>query len=168
MESILEIVIRLEHPPILDMFICSAEGRPADRSEAIWEAGMTRVVFTEIDHNYVNPVSDKYVSQIDQVFSKKGFWADGVRTASYNSPYAVFNEYMTWAAFSLYAREKYSPEVAAQYIPRMEKQMAENRGFLKFAAFNQKLIQLYDARSEGQKVEDLYPAMLEWAEKQQK
>jgi hypothetical protein len=145
------------------MFICSAEGRPADRSEAIWEAGMTRVVFTEIDHNYVNPVSDKYVEQISQVFNKTGFWADGVRTASYNSPYAVFNEYMTWAVFSLYAREKYSPEVAAQYITRMEKQMADNRGFLKFAAFNQMLIKTYDGRTEGQKVEDLYPQVLEWA-----
>jgi len=51
-----------------------------------------RRAFTEIDHNYVNPVSDNYIADIDEAMSNLGRWYKG---GSYGSPYAAFKEYMT-------------------------------------------------------------------------
>lgn len=145
------------------MFICDANGKKPETSDKVWEGYMTRVVFTEIDHNYVNGVSDNYVNQIREIFQPLSFWADEKMTAGYDSPYAVFNEYMTWAVFSLYALDTYDAVTFETVNARVEKQMVEWRGFLKFREFNQKLLELYRNRPAGKKVFELYPDMLAWA-----
>ncbi len=145
------------------MFICSAERKGGDLSEKVWEGFMTRVVFTEIDHNYVNPVSDQYAETIHKIFSDRAFWVKEELTQGYNSPYSVFNEYMTWAVFSIYALEHYDAETFDIVNARVEKQMVEWRGFIKFKEFNRQLLELYRKRPAGQKVYELYPAILEWS-----
>lgn len=40
-----------------------------------FEGELARIVFTEIDHNYVNPVSDNYKTEIDVAFRDKQKWA---------------------------------------------------------------------------------------------
>lgn len=143
------------------MFICG----PIEKSrhnEKVVEGLMTRVIFTEIDHNYVNPVSDKYVDDINVAMSNREKWANGKFTTGYGNPYSVFNEYMTWAVFTLYAKEQFNEADFKVINERVEKQMSQWRGFNYFPAFNQKLIELYDNKTKEQKIEDLYPAILAW------
>ncbi|MBL7825398.1 MAG: DUF4932 domain-containing protein [Saprospiraceae bacterium] len=147
------------------MFICSAEGKSEKLSDKLWEGLMTRVVFSEIDHNYVNPISENYLEQIDAVFDDRAFWANDTLAGSYNSPYMLFNEYMTWAVFTLYAYDHYDTETFEAINTRVEKQMDVGRGFIKFKEFNQKLLELYRNRSKEKKVFEFYPDILAWSAK---
>ena len=146
------------------LFVCSTEGREPDVPEKTWEGLMTRISFTEMDHNYVNPVSDGYLSRINKAFRNRAFWADQDRTAGYESAYAVFNEYLTWAAFTLYAREHYDAATFEAVKTWTERQMTDWRGFIRFREFNRKVEELYQKRPAGKKLYELYPDILQWAE----
>jgi hypothetical protein len=145
------------------MFICSADRRGSTLNDKMWEGLMTRVVFSEIDHNYVNPVSDTYGATINGIFDNRTFWANDEMAYSYNNPYSLFNEYMTWAVFSLYALDKYDTATFNAVNERVETQMVKWRGFIKFREFNQKMLELYRNRPAGKQVADLYPEILEWS-----
>lgn len=146
------------------MWVSDAAGYDTTRfTEAQIRGIYTGVVFTEIDHNYVNPVSDQYRSAIDAAFSHRDFWTapDG-DAANYGSPYAVFNEYMTHAAYLLYERERLGPvdfEVVKTSRMRL---MVQRRKFIRFAEFYEALTGLYDRRTRDQTLAHLYPAVLDW------
>ncbi len=142
------------------MFICPAFHLPRFR-ELVNEGLNTRIVFTEIDHNYVNPVSDKYIDGIDKAMSNRSLWADGPHTSGYDSPYAVFNEYMTWGVFTLYCYDNYEPKDFEEINYWTERLIAKGRGFLRFPEFNAKLLELYK-QAPDKKIEEFYPAMLAW------
>ncbi|QCR23592.1 DUF4932 domain-containing protein [Pontibacter sp. SGAir0037] len=144
------------------MFVCRS--KPSDKnSKALNEMQDSRVVFTEIDHNFVNPVSDGYLKQINEVFGDRQKWTKEKNgTSAYGSPYAVFNEYMTWAVFSLYCLDNFPAEEVAAFLPRMERQMENSRGFSRFGDFNKQLITLYKANPD-KKVNELYEEMLAWS-----
>jgi hypothetical protein len=40
--------------------------------------------------------------------------------------------------------------------------MVEHRGFIKFARFNQFLLDIYRNRAENQTIADLYPLIVSW------
>lgn len=143
------------------MFICGPL-ESISLSAAETEGLMTRIVFTEIDHNYVNPVSDKYLPEISSAFINLDKWADKNVTRYYPNAYSIFNEYMTWAVFTLYAYDTYPPEVFAAVNTRTETQMEKWRGFSRFRSFNQKLLELYKAKPAQMPISDLYPLMLKW------
>lgn len=130
-------------------------------SEEVIKGLNTRIVFTEIDHNYVNPVSDKYIPEIEAAMSNRSLWAGGPHTEGYGTPYAVFNEYMTWAVFTLYCYDTYAPEDFAEINRLTERLITKGRGFLRFPEFNRELLKLYQA-DPGRKIEAYYPAMLNW------
>jgi hypothetical protein len=147
------------------MFVCAAQ-QYSKYSTAINEMINSRVVFTEIDHNFVNPVSDRYLAEINRAMADKGKWADkDLAQGFYASPYAIFNEYMTWAVFSLYCYDQFPEAEIEQYMPKMEKQMIKSRGFIKFKDFNQELISLYRNNPEVG-VDAMYNHMLTWCENQ--
>jgi len=129
------------------------------------EALMTRVVFTEIDHNYVNPISDRYASQIEEALQPIENWADEKTLQFYGSPYSVFNEYITWVVFTAYALENYNQKDFEKINERIELQMSEWRGFVKFKEFNRFFVELYKNKQPNQTIEDLYPALIEWFNK---
>ncbi len=136
-------------------------------SEAVKEGFMTRVVFTEIDHNYVNPTSDEYTEEIDQIFDDREKWTKvGSWSDSYGTPYMVFNEYMTWGVFALYADDFFEGEDLDIINERMITQMEKWRGFTKFGDFTRELLKQYKNKKEGTLVSDLYPSMLEWCAEQ--
>jgi hypothetical protein len=60
------------------------------------------IVFTEIDHNYINPISDKYKQQLDEAFGSKLWAKKGSQAEGYGNGTGYFNEYMTHALFLLY------------------------------------------------------------------
>ncbi len=149
------------------MFVCRAEKYP-NRNDALNEMINSRVVFTEIDHNFINPVTDKYTQQVNKAFADRKKWVKETSsngTSMYGSPYAVFNEYMTFAFYSLYCLENFNPKDVLSMIQIMEKMMADGRSFIHFKAFNEKLISLY-ASKKSISVDELYREMLNWSEKQ--
>jgi hypothetical protein len=128
------------------------------------EAIASGVVFTEIDHNYVNPVSSKYRKKIDSVFSDREKWLlkDG-DALLYQSAEAIFNEYMTHAAFILYAFDNFSPEDFQLTKKTREDIMIRQRKYVRFKEFSDELLRLYTNRAKGRKLEDLYGDILKWA-----
>lgn len=135
-------------------------------NEEVNEINNSRIVFTEIDHNFVNLVSDKYKEQIEKVFKDLYFWKDrSFSSSAYKTPYNVFNEYMTWALFSLYSLDNYNKEDCEVAIKRMENSMENGRGFIRFSEFNKKLIELYK-QQETFDIELIYEEILTWCEKE--
>lgn len=146
------------------MWVSDAAGYDTTRyTEAQIRGIYTGVVFTEIDHNYVNPVSDRHRDVLDDALSRRDAWTapDGDAT-NYGSPYAVFNEYMTHAVYLLYERERLKPADFEVVKASRLRLMVQRRKFLRFAEFYDALAGLYDHRAPGQTLADLYPAVLNW------
>lgn len=143
------------------MFICKAE-MDSRYTPVMNELLESRVVFTEIDHNYVNPVSDTFIDKINHSFSNREKWAVGDITNAYDNPYKVFNEYMTFAVYSLYVYENYAKEELSAYLPMLENQMADRRGFVKFKDFNRTLLEKYEQNTDIT-MPALYDYILDWA-----
>ena len=118
------------------------------------------VLFTELDHKYVDTASQEYMDEISDVFSDIAPWN---RQAGYRTPWLTFSEYMTWAVFCLYANDRHSPADFTEIKRVTEEFMTENRGFLRFGEFNDQLLALYLAREQGETVSDLYEEILAWA-----
>lgn len=121
------------------------------------------IVFTEIDHNYVNPLSDIFLKVINKSFSNRAKWAKGIGTEAYPDPYAVFNEYMTFALFTLYANDHYSADDIEKFLPMFEPMMENVRGFIRFKDFNRVILEKYRENPDI-KMPYLYVSMLKWAE----
>jgi hypothetical protein len=136
-------------------------------NQAINEMLNSRVVFTEIDHNYVNPVADKYAKDINRAMKDKVKWGKGLDdNSSYADPMSTFKEYMTWAVFTLYCLDTYQESDVMTYIEHMERQMEQRRGFNNFKAFNRELMRLYLLYKKSKKSYELYPEIIEWCKRQ--
>jgi hypothetical protein len=141
-----------------------------DYERGIWEnrplaeksAYASRFVFTEIDHSYVNPTTAPYIGQIEAAMQELKDWKAEKVTGGYNSYSLTFNEYMTWAVFTLYAYDTYHSDVFERVIESQVKFMVNNRGFTKFREFNNALLSLYLKKKDGQTVADLYPDIINW------
>jgi hypothetical protein len=129
-----------------------------DTSDArLRTAQLERLVFTEIDHNYVNPATNRYEGVVRRIFSDVSAWNGDVN--NYRSPVATFNEYMTWAVFNLYAREAYDPATAAAIRENVIRSMLGRR-FGKFREFEQQVMDVYLAAGSQPCVPNLYGAIL--------
>lgn len=123
----------------------------------------SRILFTEIDHHFVNPVSELYRDNLEEILGKnRKDWVNeqtpGVE--SYPNGFSVFNEYMTWALFTLYASDYYDLTEVEKYSRRMEKQM-NMRGFTRFTDFNRALLAKYN-ENKNITMEDLTLYMINW------
>lgn len=124
------------------MFINSpADLDNTEYSEKLKEGLMSGIVFTEIDHNYVNPASDLHKADIKKLIRDKDRWATIAAQANYPSESAIFNEYMTHALFCVYVSESYEPEKGDQII-QMRIALMKRRGYPLFEKFNDKLLEL--------------------------
>lgn len=149
------------------MFICGTDryDKQADRSEKQKQGLMSGIVFTEIDHNYVNPTTGRYAKQVDSIFSNRGVWTKkGASSDFYGSGVSVFNEYMTHAAFCLWVWDSYDKETADFVVDQREDLMINRRGFIRFKEFNRGLLKLRQEHKEL-KLVDLYPYIIEWSRK---
>lgn len=112
-------------------------------------------IFTEKDHEYVNPITAKYINLVSSNFDTK-YW-------DYNSGYEdfnCFNEYMTWAVYDLFLVEKF-PDYAKELSTYWQYQNA-SRGFFAQNLFSDKVLELYQ-KNKGQKLESVYEPLLSWA-----
>jgi hypothetical protein len=147
------------------MFV-SGPGEADEVRDAIEVALLAKTVFTEIDHNYVNPTTAKFATRVSQVFADLGKWSHPENADSYPRAEFVFNEYMTWAVFLLYARDHYDGKTFEAVQQRVVNQMVQGRKFGRFREFTEELLRIYRERAPGQTIPALYPAILAWAEKQ--
>jgi hypothetical protein len=143
------------------MFVCAPDEnlQVTDKDFEIKAGQMARVVFTEIDHNYVNPLTDRYETLLISAMPSYKAW-NSQKVKYYSSSNSVFNEYMTWGVFNLYALDTYSKENMVTIIQTVEQQMLR-RNFHRFPAFNEKLMVIYKEKSKPT-IEQLYEPMLEW------
>ena len=143
--------------------------KPLDKpslSKPLIEAFSTRMLFTEIDHNYVNPISDLYLVKINKAFRKRDTWVAISKASWYKNQYSVFNEYMTWSVFILFAFDNYQDSDFVIIKNDIEDMMISYRGFHNFKAFNEKMLELYKNKTTTKLISDLYPDILEWSAKQ--
>ena len=127
------------------------------------------ILFTEMNHGFINPTADPYGREIADAFANRDFWAvKGKASDGYGNPAALFLEMMNWALVSLYAWDQAPEKDRAALIANVETVMVRNRGFPQFAAFQDQLLKLYRERPAGVTLADLYPAMIAWAAEHQK
>ncbi|WP_299125009.1 DUF4932 domain-containing protein [uncultured Tenacibaculum sp.] len=127
------------------------------------EAILSRVVFTEIDHNYVDPTTDKF-NEISTLLTPLSCWNS--KRDWYNSSYRTFSEYMTWGVFTLYLYDNFDKEVFEKRNEAMVNFMiSENRGFIKFKEFDSFILNWYK-NNPNASLEKLYPAVIDWVKKQ--
>lgn len=148
-------------PPNTDLYTLS------DHDLLILTSKVEREVFTEIDHNYVNPISDKYITEIEEAMPDYRTWNHQKR--GYSNSLSTFNEYMTWSLFSLYVLDHYPEDLVEEIISSQENFMVERRKFIHYKSFDRKMIELYEGQKDkGQSVEieSLYPSILKWVAEQ--
>lgn len=122
------------------------------------------IVFTELNHGFVNPTADRHAEQISTCIGERGFWTvPGTQSDHYPSAQSVFVEMMSWALVALYA-DVAAPESGREAISRrLDAYMgAEGRGFSQFPAFRQHLLALRRSRPSGATTEALFPDMIRW------
>lgn len=123
------------------------------------------IVFTELNHAFINPETDRHADKAAfvQAFKNLNFWIDKEKPAgNYNDPLSCFNEYMNWALVSLYAVDVAPSEEFDGIADGISDMMTQRRGFREFAAFQPFLIKAYRERKKGQTVADLYPQIIGW------
>lgn len=122
------------------------------------------IVFTELNHAFINPEADKHSNQLKAAITNLDMWlADGKPAKrSYNDIYSCFNEYMNWGLVCL----RYVDMVPKEDLPVLQKNvenmMVNYRGFKKFAEFDQFLVPLYRDRPSGKTLAGLYPQIIQW------
>ncbi len=142
------------------LFVCGPSFS-LDLADEVREGLLSRVVFTEMDHNYVNPTTSDFGFQVGGAFYQMKRWN---QQGSYRYPISIFNEYMTWAVFLLYADDVYKGPAFDEIMRMTIDTMVKRRKFIRFEEFSDKLLQLYRNRDEEQRIPDLYPSILTWAE----
>ena len=120
----------------------------------------TRVMFTEIDHNYVGKATEDNVGLINEVFGDRERWVDVSQDGIEYYPNAerVFNEYMTYGVFLLYCKDRFGVDVTANATQDVVSLMRE-RGFVKMQEFTDILFDV-SAEYPNKTIEEWYPEFI--------
>lgn len=133
----------------------------SNRIDSLTQAHDIHTVFTEMDHGYVNPISDNYSEMINKKFNYK-YWDSGSGYEGIN----CFNEYMTWALYDLFIDKyfrKYSKRVTTDWHYQNS-----SRGFYASSLFAAKLKEIFLQLKHYEKLEAAYPHILAWCSAIQK
>ncbi len=122
------------------------------------------IVFTELNHGYINPEADKYGPRIGDAVSNRKVWVDSTQSERYYGGAAVFTEYMNWGLISLRIIDFVPDDEQEKLIVRIEQTMVRGRSFIRFKQFNRFLMDIYRKRGNGTTIADLYPQIIEWFE----
>ena len=125
-----------------------------------------KIVFTEINHSYLNPEAEKYNQQVALAFADMSNWVTPkTPSMNYDNSLSCFEEYMNYGLVTLLYHDLFDQKTFETLRASLEKGMVKTRGFRRFAEFDQELLRLYKTKNPGQTVADLYPAILAWAAK---
>jgi hypothetical protein len=119
-----------------------------------------RVIFTELDHPFVNPVTAEHKEAVEAAFGRHESWVTDNAQNYYPSGELQFNEYMTFAVFLMFAADHLPPADFARLREGVITMMVERRGFLAFEAFSDEAVERY--RNDDVIAEALVPAMIRW------
>ncbi len=151
------------------MFVADASGYNTKKYTPKQIEGLfTGVVFTEIDHNYNNPVSVKLGKEIKKSMPDITKWSNGRESKSgfYESALENFDEYTTHSIYLLYIYDNFSAEDYELIRNSRFSLMINWRGFTKFKEFHEEFLRLYKSKKQGEKLADLYPQIIDWVAKQ--
>ena len=140
----------------------SLENKLSPQAEIIFRGN---IVFTEMNHGYINPEAEKYAERVAKAISNRDLWVDPQRGPNYYGGEAAFNEYMNWGLVNLRFVDYVSREEQDAMIAAIDEMMTKRRGFPQFADFSKFLVNLYRSRKPNQTIADLYPQIIEWFEK---
>lgn len=128
-----------------------------NRNQAMYNG----IFFTEIDHNYVNPISEQYSGIIRRIFRDRSLWVDesGTDARYYEGAMKVFNEYMTHAVYLLWVYEYY-PKTDADFIAERRFRLMQRRGYKRFRPFYESLHAVY-TEGQPQTLTERFPQFLE-------
>ena len=115
----------------------------------------SHMLFTEMDHGYINPISDKYADLIADNF-KVDIWDSGSGYTGIN----CFNEYMTWAVYTLFIKERYAKYPVDSIAIQWQLQNS-TRGFFAQNLFTGKVEELYFNKG-NRSFERIYEPLLTW------
>ncbi len=111
-------------------------------------------IFAGAARHYVNRMTDRYIRIVNRVFANVAVWRAGALT---DEPSAVFNEYMSWAAYLLHVRDAETSEtyraIAEHVIDHMHA-----LGYVRFETLWERIAKLYDDRDEP--LGALYPRIV--------
>jgi hypothetical protein len=140
--------------------------KPGKWSEKAMLVADGNLVFTELNHSFINPEGEKpqYKNAIEEAFGNLDTWNEKGKPAalSYNNAYSSFHEHLNWGLVSLRYVDFAPKKEQAALISSIENVLVAYRGFKKFGTFNQFLVNIYKTRKPGQTVADLYPAIVKW------
>lgn len=156
-----ELQAHVNYPYPRDVARATRENPLSKEAETVYRGS---IVFTELNHGYINPEADRYGDRVTRAISQRDHWVDAGRESNYYPGIATFNEYMNWALVSLRVVDLAPAAEQATLIGMVDGMMVNGRGFPEFAAFDAFLVDLYRNRSPGQTVADLYPRIIEWFE----
>lgn len=139
------------------------QGEPLTPESALLFRG--NIVFTELNHGFINPEADRYATRVKAAVADHDFWVDAAKGPNYYSGMAAFNEYMNWALVSVRYVDVAPEKERAAMTERIDRMMVQSRGFRRFREFDTFLIDLYRHRPPGSTVADLYPQILDWFER---
>lgn len=117
-------------------------------------------IFTEMDHGYVNPITELFRKDVEQKFRNE-YWNKKSGYEGLN----CFNEYMTWTLYDIFI-EKYFPKIADSISIQWHYQNA-SRGFFASNLFASQLEKLHKQKKQNETLKDLYPKILGWTVKNQ-
>lgn len=145
-----------------DLARYARDNKLSEKAEIIFRGN---IVFTEINHGYINPEAEKYAGRVSHAISNRDFWVDKKMGKNYYGGNAAFNEYMNWALVSLRIIDYVPAEEQNRLTAAIDDMMTQRRGFPQFARLDKFLIDLYKNRKPNQTLADLYPQIIEWFEK---
>jgi hypothetical protein len=120
------------------------------------------IVFTELNHGYINPLGEMYKEQIRNATSNTHLWARKNSSAINYSDHYLFNEYLNWGLINLRVLDVVPQEEQQKLTDRVDLIMTKHRGFIKFTEFSAFFMNLYKNRTSGTSIADLYPEVIEW------
>lgn len=131
----------------------------AKKSEAIWRG---HILFTELNHGFINPEAAKYLDEINTIFADpKIFVSDLAMQAGYGNAFSIFAEYLNWVLIDLYNADHMPKADYERTVPDVARMMRD-RGFIKFAEFSDFVNARYASRTEDETIADLYPEFIDW------
>ncbi len=133
----------------------------SDKANEIYRGN---ILFTEMNHGFLNPARAKYSEEIVKATSNRYFWVAKEKGPRYYSGSAqLFDEYMNWILVNLrYVDYVSSRKEQEKLIENIDKMMVERRGFLQFHKFSKFLVELYRKRKPNQTVAQFYPQIIAW------
>ncbi|WP_229216204.1 DUF4932 domain-containing protein [Dyadobacter frigoris] len=138
--------------------------RQKTQNPAMTRGQRSKIVFTEINHSYLNPEAEEYVKEIAKAFSDLSVWiTKGKPASTYNNTLPCFEEYMNYGLVTLYYSDIFDKTISEKLRVDLEENMVSFRGFQRFKEFDQEVLRLYKTRKSGQTVADLYPEIIDWA-----